>query len=121
MAISSTRHKHLKLDQRKIDFARRYFGVKSEQEAIDRAESPWMRSSWRAPSSASWLAPRSAASMAAGAGASEPGDPSLPAPSLDGLPRFVSSVRLEAGRPLAAARLFFIAARTAPTRLRSRP
>ena len=29
------KHKHLKLDQRKIDFARRYFGVKSEQEAID--------------------------------------------------------------------------------------
>jgi hypothetical protein len=33
----TVRHKHLKLDQRKIDFARRYFGVKSEQEAIDRA------------------------------------------------------------------------------------
>ncbi|MBI2218584.1 MAG: hypothetical protein HYU51_14945 [Candidatus Rokubacteria bacterium] len=32
-----TRHKHLKLDQRKIDFAKRYFGVASEQEAIDRA------------------------------------------------------------------------------------
>lgn len=31
------RHKHLKLDQRKIDFAKRYFGVASEQEAIDRA------------------------------------------------------------------------------------
>lgn len=31
------RHKHLKLDQRKIDFAKRYFGVQSEQEAIDRA------------------------------------------------------------------------------------
>jgi hypothetical protein len=31
------RHKHLKLDQRKIDFAKRYFGVDSEQEAIDRA------------------------------------------------------------------------------------
>ncbi len=31
------RHKHLKLDQRKIAFAVRYFGVKSEQEAIDRA------------------------------------------------------------------------------------
>ena len=31
------RHKHLKLDQKKIDFARRYFGVSSEQEAIDRA------------------------------------------------------------------------------------
>lgn len=37
MAIASIKHKHLKLDQRKIDFARRYFGVKSEQEAIDRA------------------------------------------------------------------------------------
>jgi hypothetical protein len=31
------RHKHLKFDQRKVDFAKRYFGVKSEQEAIDRA------------------------------------------------------------------------------------
>ena len=31
------RHKHLKLDQRKIDFAKRYFGVTGEQEAIDRA------------------------------------------------------------------------------------
>jgi hypothetical protein len=31
------RHKHLKLDQKKIDFAKRYFGVDSEQEAIDRA------------------------------------------------------------------------------------
>lgn len=31
------RHKHLVLDQRKIAFAVRYFGVKSEQEAIDRA------------------------------------------------------------------------------------
>ena len=29
------KHKHLKLDQRKIDFAKRYFGVKSEKEAID--------------------------------------------------------------------------------------
>ncbi|MDO8700137.1 MAG: hypothetical protein Q7J56_00455, partial [Deltaproteobacteria bacterium] len=28
---------HLKLDQKKIDFAKRYFGVQSEQEAIDRA------------------------------------------------------------------------------------
>lgn len=33
----SLRHKHLKLDQKKIDFAKRYFGVDSEQEAIDRA------------------------------------------------------------------------------------
>lgn len=31
------RHKHLKLDQRKIDFAVEYFGARSEQEAIDRA------------------------------------------------------------------------------------
>ncbi len=37
MAVASLKHKHLKLDQRKIDFARRYFGVKSEQEAIDRS------------------------------------------------------------------------------------
>lgn len=34
---SSVRHKHLKLDQDKIAFAVKYFGVKSEQEAIDRA------------------------------------------------------------------------------------
>lgn len=31
------RHKHLKLDQRKIAFAVRYFGAKSEQDAINRA------------------------------------------------------------------------------------
>ena len=31
------KHKHLKLDQKKINFAKRYFGVASEQEAIDRA------------------------------------------------------------------------------------
>ena len=31
------KHKHLKLDQAKIDFAKKYFGVDSEQEAIDRA------------------------------------------------------------------------------------
>ena len=37
MAASSLRHKHLKLDQRKIEFAKRYFGVEAEQEAIDRA------------------------------------------------------------------------------------
>jgi hypothetical protein len=36
MKASAVRHKHLKLDQRKIDFAKRYFGVASEQEAIDR-------------------------------------------------------------------------------------
>src|SRR2546428_260368 len=33
----TVRHKHLKLDQGKIDFAKRYFGVDSEQEAIERA------------------------------------------------------------------------------------
>jgi hypothetical protein len=37
MAGANVRHKHLKLDQRKIEFAKRYFGVDSEQEAIDRA------------------------------------------------------------------------------------
>ena len=37
MRVAVKRHKHLKLDQQKIDFAKRYFGVTSEQEAIDRA------------------------------------------------------------------------------------
>ena len=37
MSVATRRHKHLKLDQGKIDFAKRYFGVTSEQEAIDRA------------------------------------------------------------------------------------
>jgi hypothetical protein len=37
VATPRVRHKHLKLDQRKIDFAKRYFGAASEQEAIDRA------------------------------------------------------------------------------------
>ena len=37
MASTAIKHKHLKLDQKKIDFAKRYFGVDSEQEAIDRA------------------------------------------------------------------------------------
>jgi hypothetical protein len=37
MRAISLKHKHLKLDQKKIDFAKRYFGVDSEQEAIDRA------------------------------------------------------------------------------------
>ena len=37
MRGTAMRHKHLKLDQKKIDFAKRYFGVDSEQEAIDRA------------------------------------------------------------------------------------
>ena len=31
------RHKHLKLDQKKIDEAKTYLGVKTEAEAIDRA------------------------------------------------------------------------------------
>jgi hypothetical protein len=37
MRTTTVKHKHLKLDQKKIDFAKRYFGVQSEQEAIDRA------------------------------------------------------------------------------------
>jgi hypothetical protein len=37
MRSTAFEHKHLKLDQKKIDFAKRYFGVESEQEAIDRA------------------------------------------------------------------------------------
>ena len=37
MRNAAVKHKHLKLDQKKIDFAKRYFGVDSEQEAIDRA------------------------------------------------------------------------------------
>ena len=37
MRTTALRHKHLKLDQGKIDFAKRYFGVDSEQEAIERA------------------------------------------------------------------------------------
>lgn len=37
MARTNVRNKHLRLDQTKIDFAKRYFGVDSEQEAIDRA------------------------------------------------------------------------------------
>jgi len=31
------KHNHLKLDQRKIDQAKEYLGVKTESEAIDRA------------------------------------------------------------------------------------
>lgn len=34
---AALKHKHLVLDQRKIDAAKRYFGVNSEQEAIDKA------------------------------------------------------------------------------------
>lgn len=37
MSAEAFKHKHLKLDQRKIDLAKRYFRVKSEQEAIDKA------------------------------------------------------------------------------------
>ena len=37
MRAAALKHKHLRLDQRKVDFAKRYFGVRSEQEAIDRA------------------------------------------------------------------------------------
>ena len=37
MRATSMKHKYLKLDQKKIDFAKRYFGVESEQEAIDKA------------------------------------------------------------------------------------
>lgn len=36
MAVA-LKHKHLVLDQRKIDAVKRYFGVTSEQEAIDKA------------------------------------------------------------------------------------
>ena len=37
MHSTAMKYKHLKLDQKKINFAKRYFGVKTEQEAIDRA------------------------------------------------------------------------------------
>lgn len=37
MSVAAFKNKHLKLDQAKIDFAKRYFGVRTEQEAIDRA------------------------------------------------------------------------------------
>jgi hypothetical protein len=33
----ATRHKHLKLDQAKIDKARRILGAKTEQETVERA------------------------------------------------------------------------------------
>ena len=33
----SVRHKHLKIDQRKLDRARKLLGVTTEQETIDRA------------------------------------------------------------------------------------
>lgn len=35
--MNMTRHKHLKLDQSKIDRAKKLLGVKTEQEAIERA------------------------------------------------------------------------------------
>lgn len=35
--VNMTRHKHLKLDQSKIDRARRLLGAKTEQETIERA------------------------------------------------------------------------------------
>lgn len=34
---AALKHKHLVLDQRKINAAKRYFGVTSEQEAVDKA------------------------------------------------------------------------------------
>jgi hypothetical protein len=37
VTASAMKHKHLKLDRRKIEFAKRYFAVRSEQEAIERA------------------------------------------------------------------------------------
>lgn len=37
MGAPPLKHKHLVLDQRKINAAKRYFGVRSEQEAVDKA------------------------------------------------------------------------------------
>jgi hypothetical protein len=37
MSAASLKYKHLVLAQRKIDAAKRYFGVQSEQEAVDKA------------------------------------------------------------------------------------
>ena len=37
MTTRTLKHKHLVLDQPKINAAKRYFGVQSEQEAIDKA------------------------------------------------------------------------------------
>lgn len=37
MHSTAMKYKHLKLDQKKIDFAKRYFGVETEQKAIDMA------------------------------------------------------------------------------------
>ena len=36
-SVNMTRHKHLKLDQSKIDRAKRLLGAKTEQETIERA------------------------------------------------------------------------------------
>jgi hypothetical protein len=35
--VNMTRHKHLKLDQSKIDRAKKLLGAKTEQETIERA------------------------------------------------------------------------------------
>jgi hypothetical protein len=37
MIVNMGRHKHLVLDQRKLDRARRFFGVKTESAAVERA------------------------------------------------------------------------------------
>jgi hypothetical protein len=46
MPGAALKHKHLKLDQTKIDFAKRYFGVESEQEAVDLALSLLVEEQW---------------------------------------------------------------------------
>ncbi len=50
MRTATLKHKHLKLDQSKIDFAKQYFGVESEQEAIDKALSVLMAGKKHLPS-----------------------------------------------------------------------
>ncbi len=37
MAVIALRHKHVKLDQRKLDRARRALGARTETETLDRA------------------------------------------------------------------------------------
>ena len=37
LSVNMTKHKHLKLDQSKIDRAKKLLGVKTEQETIERA------------------------------------------------------------------------------------
>jgi hypothetical protein len=37
MAATALRHKHVQLDQRKLDRARRVLGARTETEALDRA------------------------------------------------------------------------------------